>query len=257
MSFTFHGKSSSVDRWPEESDRAEALDEANARFEGRPPLEILEWAAATYADRVTFGTGFGVEGCMLVHLIATARLPIDIYTLDTGLLFRETYDLWRQLERRYGVTIRAVRPEQTVAEQEAAYGPALWARRPDLCCALRKLAPQRAALRGYDAWISAIRRDQTPDRARARIVEHDARFEVVKINPLLTWTADDVWRFVIENGVPYNPLHDRQYPSIGCFPCTTPVAPGEDPRRGRWRGLDKQECGLHSRLAGSALAVEE
>ena len=237
--------------------QGEAPAVVNARLEGRPALEVLQWAAATYPGRVTFGTGFGVEGCLLVHLIATARLSIDLYTLDTGLLFPETYELWRRLERRYAVSIRGVRPEQSVAEQEASHGAALWERRPDLCCSLRKVAPQREAVAGYDAWISAIRRDQTAERGATPVVHGDARFGVVKINPLAAWTAEDVWRFVREHDVPYNSLHDRGYPSIGCAPCTTPVAPGEDPRAGRWRGREKQECGLHGRLAERLLTLKE
>lgn len=230
---------------------------ASAALENRTAQEILAWAASAYASRITFGTGFGVEGCVLIHLIATARLPIDIYTLDTGLLFPETYELWRRLERRYDVTIRAVRPVHDVSEQAAIHGPALWERQPDLCCTLRKVEPQRAALKGFDAWVSAIRREQTPARAGARIVERNTRYGVVKINPLARWTAADVWRLIGEHDVPYNPLHDEGYPSIGCHPCTTPVADGEDPRAGRWRGREKQECGLHGRLADRLLTLKE
>src|SRR5262249_7342801 len=116
---------------------------------------------------------------------------------------------------------------------------------PDGCCALRKTAPLRAALKGMDLWITAIRRDQTPERANAKIVEHDARFDILKVNPLARWTSKDVWRFMHANDVPYNPLHDQGYPSIGCLPCTSAVADGEDARAGRWRGLEKRECGLH------------
>jgi phosphoadenylyl-sulfate reductase (thioredoxin) len=205
---------------------------------------ILAWAAGT-GGRVSFSTGFGVEGCAVIHMIATAGLQIDIFTLDTGLLFPETYTLWRQLEQRYGVTIRGVRPAQTVDEQAASFGPALWQRDPDRCCGLRKVAPLRLALKDVDLWITAIRRDQTPERATAAVVEHDARYDVVKVNPLARWTSKDVWRFVMANDVPYNPLHDQGYPSIGCLPCTSAVGDGEDPRAGRWRGREKTECGLH------------
>jgi phosphoadenosine phosphosulfate reductase len=205
---------------------------------------ILAWAAGA-GGRASFSTGFGVEGCVLVHLIASAHLPIDVFTLDTGLLFPETYALWRRLEQRYGITIHAVRPEQTVEAQAASVGPALWERDPDRCCGLRKTAPLRRALDGVDFWISAIRRDQTPERAKAPVVERDARYNLLKVNPLVRWTSKDVWRFVHANDVPYNPLHDQGYPSIGCQPCTSAVAEGEDPRAGRWRGREKRECGLH------------
>jgi len=223
------------------------------RVVSQPPVvaaeELIAWAAERYAPRVLFTTAFGAAGCVLVAMIAERRLPIDIATLDTGLLFPETYALWRRLEARYGVTIRAITPEQTVTEQANAYGPRLWERAPDLCCELRKVRPLARALAGRDAWVTSIRRDETQDRASAAPVETDARFGVVKINPLLTWTAKDVWRFVREHGVPTSPLHARGYPSIGCVPCTTPVAVGEAPRAGRWRGLEKTECGLHARAA--------
>jgi phosphoadenosine phosphosulfate reductase len=216
-------------------------------LEARTPAEILVWATERY-PRVAFATGFGAEGCVLIDLVARHGLPIDLFTLDTGLLFPETYALWRRLEDRYARTIRAVRPAQTVDEQAAVHGDRLWARDPDRCCALRKVAPLTEALRGFDAWITAIRRDQTATRASARPVEWDAKYGLVKVNPLLRWSADDVWTYVRDNDVPYNPLYEQSYGSIGCAPCTTPVAAGEDPRAGRWRARGKDECGLHVRV---------
>lgn len=216
-------------------------------LETSPPELILAWAASQL-PRVSFATGFGAEGCVLIDLIARHSLPIDLFTLDTGLLFPETYALWRRLEERYGVTIRAVRPALSVEQQEAAHGPRLWERDPDVCCALRKVAPLAQTLRGYDGWITAIRRDQTPTRASARPVEWDGRNELVKVNPLVRWTSDEVWAYITAHDVPYNALYDRNYGSIGCAPCTTPVGPGEDPRAGRWRTREKNECGLHITL---------
>jgi phosphoadenylyl-sulfate reductase (thioredoxin) len=227
---------------------AELADTAG-RLEDAAPEEILRWAATRFAPRLGFATGFGVEGCVLIDLIGRHRLAVDVFTLDTGVLFPETYGLWGRLEDRYELTIRGVRPAQTLAQQAAAHGDALWEREPDACCRLRKVEPLAEAAKGFDAWISAIRRDQTPDRAAARVVERDARFGIVKINPLVRWTTDDVWRHVRAHDVPYNPLHDQGYPSIGCAPCTSPVAAGEDPRAGRWRGNAKTECGLHNRPA--------
>ena len=221
-------------------------------LEGKTALEILTWAAGELSPKLTFATGFGAEGCVIIDLVGRNKLPIDLFTLDTGLLFPETYALWRALETRYGVTIRAVRPEQTVLEQASTHGPALWQRDPDRCCELRKVRPLRAALAGFDAWITAIRRDQTPERATAKTVEMDAKFGLVKINPLVAWTHDDVWAYLYQFDVPYNPLHDQGYPSIGCQPCTSAVRPGEDPRAGRWRGTAKKECGLHVASPGSA-----
>lgn len=208
---------------------------------------ILRWAAAEYAPKLTFATGFGMEGCVIIDIAARHQLPLDVFTLDTGLLFPETYDLWRRLEARYGITIRGVIPRHTVAEQAELEGPALWGRDPDRCCELRKMAPLRSELDHFTAWVSAVRRDQTPDRADAPVVAWDGRFGLVKVNPLVRWTFDDVKAYVAAHDVPYNPMHDRGFPSIGCWPCTTAVAAGEDPRAGRWRGKEKKECGLHLR----------
>lgn len=220
-------------------------DSMRSGLEGGTAVEILAWASRMFGPKLTFATGFGAEGCVIIDLIARHQLPIDLFTLDTGVLFPETYALWRQLEARYGVTIRGVRPEQTVDEQAIAHGRALWEREPDRCCELRKIIPLRRALTGFDAWITAIRRDQTKERASARVVEHDHKFDLVKINPLVAWSHDDVWAHIFANDVPYNPLHGQGFPSIGCQPCTAPVAPGEDARAGRWRGSTKKECGLH------------
>ncbi|HEY1554453.1 MAG TPA: phosphoadenylyl-sulfate reductase [Kofleriaceae bacterium] len=215
-----------------------------ARVEARSPLDILRWATSQ-VGRIAFATGFGAEGCVLIDVIARNELPIDVFTLDTGLLFPETYELWRALEARYGIAIRGIKPAQTVEQQAAEHGDKLWERDPDRCCEQRKLAPLREALRGFAGWITAIRRDQTPERAQAQLVEHDRRFDVVKINPLVAWTHDDVWAYLYEHDVPFNALHARGYPSIGCQPCTSAIVPGEALRAGRWRGADKRECGLH------------
>jgi thioredoxin-dependent adenylylsulfate APS reductase len=219
---------------------------AAAALEGAPLVDVLRWAVDTFAPRITFATSLGAEDCVMIDLIGRHQLAIDLFTLDTGVLFPETYALRDRIEARYGVRIRPVTPAQTIDEQAAAHGPRLWEREPNRCCELRKMQPLRAELSRWDAWITAIRRDQTPDRATARIVEADAKFGLVKLNPLAAWTTKDVWRHLVENEVPYNPLHDHGYPSIGCQPCTSPVAAGEDPRSGRWRGSAKTECGLHA-----------
>jgi phosphoadenylyl-sulfate reductase (thioredoxin) len=238
----------SVDVTPKaERPGREELARWSAELEGQPVEAMLSWAAERFAPRITLACGFGMEGCVLVDAVGRLSLPIDLFTLDTGLLFPETYELWRQLEEKYGVTIRAVRPVHTVEQQAAAEGPALWGSDPDRCCELRKMQPLRKTLEQFDAWVSAVRRDQTPDRADAPVVGWDGRFGLIKINPLAAWTTDDVRAYIGKYDVPYNPLHDRGYPSIGCQPCTTAVAPGEDPRAGRWRGREKKECGLHLR----------
>ncbi len=223
---------------------AAELHARSEEMEAWPPDRILAWAVSA-GPKVAFSTGFGAEGCAIVHLIASAGLPVEVFTLDTGVLFPETYKLWEALEKRYGISIRGVRPVQTIDEQAASFGPALWDRDPDECCRLRKLEPLAHVLRDVDVWITAIRRDQTPERAAAPVAERDEDHDLIKVNPLVRWTMKDVWRFLHANDVPYNPLHDAGYPSIGCQPCTTPVAPGEDPRAGRWRGHQKNECGLH------------
>jgi phosphoadenosine phosphosulfate reductase len=235
----------------------QVIQQCAEHLEIKSPLEILQWAAREFGPRLTFATGFGAEGCVLIDLIGRHRLNIDLFTLDTGLLFRETYELWKQLEDKYDLNIRSIRPAQTVEEQADAHGNKLWERDSDKCCELRKVLPLREALKPFTAWISAIRRDQTRDRADVAVVERDRRYPLIKISPLVRWTSEDVWKHLREFSVPYNPLHDQGYPSIGCWPCTSPVAPGEDPRAGRWRGSAKKECGLHLRLPLNASVPQE
>ena len=227
------------------------LEAAGRDLEHASALEALSWATDKFASRVTFGTGFGAEGCVVIDLIGRHRLPIDIFTLDTGFLFPETHELWRRLEDRYGLTIRSVKPELSVTAQAAHHGDQLWNRDPDHCCKLRKVLPLKTELGNVDAWITAIRRDQTPQRANALVVEWDKKFEIAKINPLVRWTKKDIWSHLLTHNVPYNPLHDLGYPSIGCMLCTSRVEPGENERAGRWRGVAKTECGLH----GAAIAT--
>ena len=221
------------------------IKQASQELETRSAEDILVWAADHFSGRLTFATSFGIEDCVVTDMAARHKLPLDIFTLDTGLLFPETYALWKQIEKRYDVTIKRVSPAHTVEEQGAHEGPELWGRDPDRCCDLRKMQPLRSTLSDYDAWVTAIRRDQTPERAHAPVVSWDARFGLIKINPLVRWKFDEVKAYVHDHNVPYNPLHDQNYPSIGCVPCTSPVMPGEDPRSGRWRGSEKTECGLH------------
>src|SRR4051812_20640076 len=152
---------------------------AARELEGETATEILRWASQHIGPKLTFATGFGAEGCVIIDLIARNNLPIDVFTLDTGLLFPETYDLWRRLETKYGIEIRAVRPAYTVEQQAVVHGPALWERDPGQCCEMRKVVPLRNALTGFEAWITAIRRDQTAERAYARVVENDRKFGLI------------------------------------------------------------------------------
>jgi phosphoadenosine phosphosulfate reductase len=174
------------------------------------------------------------------------RTPL--FYLDTDFLFPETYELRDRIVQQYGLApaqVIQVKSRLTPEQQAAEYGEALWVRDPDRCCELRKVEPLIRILGGYRAWITGIRRDQAPTRAQARVIEWDQKFGLVKVNPLAAWTTADVWTYIKANGVPYNPLHDRHYPSIGCTHCTAPVLPGEDPRSGRWKNFGKTECGLH------------
>jgi phosphoadenosine phosphosulfate reductase len=209
------------------------------------PQDVLRWAVNQFHPRLTMATAFGAEGCCLIHMLAEIEPHARTFNLDTGYQFRETLELRKRLKHRYGIEVELVRPELTVAEYEAKYGGPLYRRQPDQCCHDRKVVPMRRALAGYDAWISAIRRKQTADRARAQFVEWDDRFGLVKVNPLLNWTRRDVWEFILAHDIPYNPLHDEGFPSIGCWPCTRSVVAGGEERDGRWAGTGKTECGLH------------
>jgi phosphoadenosine phosphosulfate reductase len=225
-------------------DEIPALAEA---LEGRQPEEILGEIAPRFPGWIALATGFGPEDCVLVDVIARARLGIGFFTLDTGFLFPETYALWKKLEERYRITIRAARPEVPASEAGIVHP---WELDPDACCEQRKVRPLLTALSNLGAWVTGIRRDQTPDRANAKVIEWDARFHLVKLNPLAAWSSEEVWAYVRRFAVPTSPLHERGYASIGCRPCTTPVKLGEDPRAGRWRGRDKTECGLHADRTG-------
>jgi phosphoadenosine phosphosulfate reductase len=220
--------------------------EASERLAGSSPQEILQWAVETFFPRLTMATAFGPEGCAILHMLAEIEPRVRVFNLDTGYQFPETLALRNRIAERYGIEVELVRPDTTVAEYEARHGGPLYVSQPDRCCHDRKIVPLRRAVQGYDAWISSIRADQSQHRAKASVVGWDAKFNLVKVNPLLTWTHRDVWAFVVANKVPYNPLHDQGYPSIGCWPCTRAVAPGEDERAGRWAGQAKTECGLHS-----------
>ncbi len=224
---------------------AEQIAAANEQLAYATPQEVLRWAVRTFHPRLTMATAFGAEGCCIIHMLAEIEPAVRVFNLETGYQFTETLALRERLKERYGIEVEYVRPETTVAEYETEHGGPLYGIRPDQCCHDRKMVPLRQAVVGYDAWISAIRRDQTKDRALAGVVQWDAKFKLVKVNPLLAWTKTDVWEFVLKHDIPYNPLHDQGYPSIGCWPCTRPVANGEDERAGRWAGTAKKECGLH------------
>jgi phosphoadenosine phosphosulfate reductase len=218
---------------------------ANRELDGQPAEVVLRWAVKRFHPKLMMATAFGAEGCCIIHMLADIEPTVRVINLETGYQFKETLELRERIKDRYGIEVEYVRPELTVAEYESQHGGPLYNLYSDQCCYDRKIVPLKRAVVGYDAWISAIRRDQTRDRAVAAPVQWDAKFNLVKVNPLLTWTQKDVWRFITKHSVPYNPLHDEGYPSIGCWPCTAPVEPGSDERAGRWAGTKKKECGLH------------
>jgi phosphoadenosine phosphosulfate reductase len=225
---------------------SEEWTDVNARLAQSTPQAILEWAIARFQPRLTMATAFGAEGCLLIHLLAEIDAKVRVFNLDTGYQFPETLALREQLRKRYGIEVELVRPETTMAEYENQHGGPMYVTHPDQCCYDRKIVPLRRALVGYDAWITAIRADQSSHRAAASVVGVDRKFGLVKVNPLLNWTRRDVWAFIATHDVPYNSLHDQGYASIGCWPCTRAVAISDDERAGRWAGHAKTECGLHS-----------
>jgi len=217
------------------------------------PEDLLRWAFVTFGGYVEIASGFGPEGMVLIDIAAKVQPEFRIFTLDTDFLFPETYALMEQIEKRYDIRVERIKPSLTPENQERFHGLALWSFDPDECCNLRKVEPLRKKLSQLRAWVTSIRRDQTASRSGALKVEWDAKFHLVKINPLVDWTTAKIWRYIHDHDLPYNPLHDRGYPSIGCTHCTRSVQPGEDTRAGRWSGFNKTECGLHTTTATTAL----
>ena len=233
---------------PTESPRAGELrrlaERAGRELEDAPALEIMRWAAETFGPRLCVTSS--MADAVVAHLASRAMPGIDVLFLDTGYHFPETLGTRDAVAAVMDVNVITLTPRLTVAEQDAEYGPRLYERDPDRCCALRKVEVLEAGLAAYDAWATGLRRDESPSRANTPVVGWDARREKVKIAPIARWTQSDVEAYVSEHGVLLNPLLSDGYPSIGCAPCTRRVAAGEDPRAGRWAGLAKTECGLHT-----------
>ncbi|UFU05936.1 phosphoadenylyl-sulfate reductase [Ruania halotolerans] len=208
------------------------------------PAEVVAWAARE------FGTSLAVACSMadaaLPHLVAQSAPWVDVLFLDTGYHFAETLGTRERVAHELDVTVVDVLPNLTVAEQDTQYGKDLFARDPAACCAMRKVEPLQRTLGGYEAWVTGVRREEAPTRANTPLITWDEKNGLVKINPVAAWTSDDLQHYAETHGVTINPLLNDGYPSIGCAPCTARVAPGADPRSGRWAGLDKTECGLHS-----------
>lgn len=226
----------------EEMERLARL--AGAELEEASAADVVRWAADTFGDRVCVTAS--MADAVLVHLASQARPGVDVVFLDTGYHFPETLGTRDAVAAAYPVHVVNVTPEQTVAEQDAQHGPRLYERDPDQCCHLRKVLPLQRALTGYDAWMTGLRRDESPTRADTPVVAWDERRQKVKIAPLARWTEADVEAYVAEHGILVNPLLAEGYPSIGCAPCTRRPTPGEDPRAGRWAGFLKTECGIHT-----------
>jgi len=223
----------------------------NEQFAGKPTEEILAWAWKRFGPRAAIGTSFQGAGLVMLDLARRHHLPFPVFTLDTGLLFPETLALKKRLEDFFGLEIEALTPDLTIEEQADINGPELWNRNPDLCCTIRKVLPLRDKLGELDCWITGLRRQQSASRADVGIIElyvydEASGRDITKLNPMAHWTRDAVWNYVRDHKIPYNPLHDQGYRSIGCHTCTRRTGNGEGERGGRWTGFNKVECGIHT-----------
>ncbi|MRH43845.1 phosphoadenylyl-sulfate reductase [Aquibacillus halophilus] len=209
-------------------------------------MDVIKWAYRVYGDKILYSCSFGAEGIVLIDLISKVDPKATVVFLDTDLHFKETYSLIDEIKKKYPeLKIKMIRPSLTLEQQADKYGHNLWERDPNLCCHTRKIKPLENELSHVDAWISGLRRDQSFSRRNTEYVNKDNTFKRVKICPLIHWTWDDVWSYIELNNLPYNALHDNNYPSIGCEKCTTQVLKAADTRSGRWATAEKTECGLH------------
>lgn len=227
------------DTWDEE-----LVNELQSQF--KDSLDVLKWAYREYGDDIIYACSFGAEGIVLIDLISKVNKHAKIIFLDTDLHFKETYELIEKVKSKYpSLQIELIKPSLTLKEQANIYGERLWERNPDQCCNLRKIEPLRAQLNRVSAWISGLRREQSPTRQKTNYINKDDKFRSIKICPLIYWTWEEIWMYIRLHQLPYNPLHDRGYPSIGCEMCTAPAANPNDFRSGRWVNTKKTECGLH------------
>nr|WP_202080132.1 phosphoadenylyl-sulfate reductase [Caldalkalibacillus salinus] len=222
------------------------LDQMNEVLDNTDTLGVIEWAYDTYREELVYACSFGAEGIVLLHHIAQVQPKAKVVFLDTHLHFKETYELIDEVKQRFPeLQIIMTEPELTIQQQAEQHGDQLWKKSPDLCCALRKIEPLKRALSPAKAWLSGLRREQSHTRAHTQFINLDHKFKSIKVCPLIHWTWSDVWTYIMRHKLPYNPLHDQGYPSIGCEPCTFAVREGQDSRAGRWSGQTKTECGLH------------
>lgn len=217
----------------------------NRRFKEGSLDDVLRWSLATFGDKVAQVTSFGPTGMVILDHLIRLKPGLRVVTLDTNFLFAESYAFWEKVQYHYPIQLDVRQPSLTPEQQAQIYGDNLWQTAPDRCCYLRKVLPLQQALQGLEAWITGLRRDQSPTRADLLIINWDARYNLIKINPLAHWTHQQVWDYIREHDVPYNPLHDRGYASIGCTHCTQPTPNPDEERSGRWQGQPKVECGIH------------
>jgi len=223
----------------------ESCEQLAEMYEYESPEKILE-KAVEIIPNLALASSFGAEDMVLLDVLMKVSPSTKVFYLDTQLLFPETYELIERAVQRYGIpNLVQVKSSLSLNRQAQEYGDELWKTSPDRCCNLRKVQPLTDILATLDGWVTGIRRNQTANRANAQVFEEDQKFQLIKVNPLVRWTHEDVWDYIHSHSVPYNPLHEAGYPSIGCVHCTLPVKPGEDPRSGRWAGQTKTECGLH------------
>lgn len=227
-----------------ESVEIEDLMALNTQFEYQGPDDLLLWGSENFGNEIVLGTGFGPSGVVLIHKIFELRLPIRVFCLDTNLLFNETYALWDEIENRFDIRVESVSPILTLEGQAKLHKEELWKSDPDKCCNLRKVLPLQKYLSNKKSWITGLRRSQSVMRNKIEKIEWDPGNKVYKLNPLADWDQDAIWNYIEEHNLPYNPLHDEGFPSIGCIPCTEP-ADNQEERAGRWKNLDKTECGIH------------
>src|SRR5947207_2199646 len=225
----------------------------NERFAQQGTPEILRWAWDQFGARAALGTSFQGAGLVMLHLAREQGLRFPVFTLDTGLLFPETIALKKRLEDYFGFAIEALEPDLSVEEQADVHGEELWTRNPDLCCTVRKVLPLRDKLTDLDCWITGLRRQQSDTRSGigsvdVYVFDEESGREIVKVNPMAEWTREAVWEYLHQHKIPYNPLHDQGYRSIGCMTCTLRTGDGENERAGRWTGFNKVECGIHTFL---------
>jgi phosphoadenosine phosphosulfate reductase len=236
---------------------ANEVESLNREFQHASTETILRWAGEKFGARAAIGTSFQGAGLVMIHLARQNELNFPVFTLDTGLLFPETVELKSRLESFFGISIESLIPDLTVEQQAEAFGGELWAQDPDVCCTMRKVVPLQGKLAELDCWITGLRREQSDTRADVQFIEvylfdEKSGREIVKLNPMANWSRTAVWNYLKEHKIPYNPLHDQGYRSIGCAPCTSKVAEGQNERAGRWTGFNKAECGIHTFMARKA-----